>query len=288
MGTDIEGLENQKASLRQKLYEAKDRRESLNRTTNELKNVKNNLLDQINEHRKQALMHKEQRDEINQNVAIAKKRRSELNEEYDQVKKVLEEQRKQYFPTGPSLEQLKKQRDELEFKQMTHQLRKRDEEDLIDQLAQLNRQIKQREAVLEENEELNELVQKAADLKLKGDKEHQRVRELAEKAQQHHTAMLDYFAKANEVRKELKRVERDYIINRLNADKAHREFIEYIKAIREIEETVNNLRDQVKRVEIKKEKDDLTKKADDIYEKFKRGEKLSTEDLLLLQKAGLI
>jgi uncharacterized coiled-coil DUF342 family protein len=41
-------------------------------------------------------------------------------------------------------------------------------------------------------------------------------------------------------------------------------------------------------VEIKKEKDDLTKKADDIYEKFKRGEKLSTEDLLLLQKAGLI
>ena len=30
------------------------------------------------------------------------------------------------------------------------------------------------------------------------------------------------------------------------------------------------------------------KEANDIFEKFKRGEKLSTEDLMALQKAGLI
>ena len=30
------------------------------------------------------------------------------------------------------------------------------------------------------------------------------------------------------------------------------------------------------------------KQADDIFEKFKRGEKLSTEDLMILQKAGLL
>ena len=41
-------------------------------------------------------------------------------------------------------------------------------------------------------------------------------------------------------------------------------------------------------MEIQKEKDVIMKKADEIYQKFKKGEKLSTEDLLLLQKAGLI
>ena len=30
------------------------------------------------------------------------------------------------------------------------------------------------------------------------------------------------------------------------------------------------------------------KEADEIFERFKRGEKLSTEDLMALQKAGLI
>jgi uncharacterized coiled-coil DUF342 family protein len=41
-------------------------------------------------------------------------------------------------------------------------------------------------------------------------------------------------------------------------------------------------------MEKEKEKDAIMRKADEIYQRFKKGEKLSTEDLLLLQKAGLI
>ncbi len=39
---------------------------------------------------------------------------------------------------------------------------------------------------------------------------------------------------------------------------------------------------------IQKERTAIQKKADDVYERFKKGEKLSTEDFMLLQKAGLI
>jgi uncharacterized coiled-coil DUF342 family protein len=35
-------------------------------------------------------------------------------------------------------------------------------------------------------------------------------------------------------------------------------------------------------------KPSIKKEANEIFERFKRGEKLSTEDILLLQKAGLI
>ena len=34
--------------------------------------------------------------------------------------------------------------------------------------------------------------------------------------------------------------------------------------------------------------DSIRKEAEDIFERFKKGEKLSTEDLMILQKAGLL
>lgn len=288
MDIDIVTLDKNKTELKRKLYEAKETREQLNKITNELKQAKNNLIEKINQYRKEGLMHKERRDETNLNVARAKKHRRELNEEYEQLKIKLEDERKNYFPEGPSLDFLKIKRDELEFKQMTQQLRKREEEELIEQLAGVSREIKQREAILNGNAELMGLVKKTQELKTKSDKEHHKVQELAEKAQQEHLEMLKNFAHANELKKELKKVEREYILNRLNADKSHRDFISYIKQIRDIEEAIKGIIDTEKRIEIEKEKSALTQMADDIYEKFKKGEKLSTEDLLLLQKAGLI
>jgi len=37
-----------------------------------------------------------------------------------------------------------------------------------------------------------------------------------------------------------------------------------------------------------REREEIMKKAREIYEMFKRGEKIETEDLLILQRAGLI
>ena len=235
MGTDITMLDKTKTELKRRLYEAKETREQLNKTTNELKQVKNNLIERINQYRKEGLLHKERRDETNLNVARAKKHRSELNEEYENLKKNLEEIRKNYFPDGPSLDFLKKKRDDLEFKQMTHQLRKREEEEIVEQLTEVNKEIKRRESIVDDNAELKEISKKTKTLKSKSDKEHQKVQELAEKAQQEHLEMIDNFAHANELKKELKKVEREYVLNRLNADKAHREFISYLKQIRDIE-----------------------------------------------------
>lgn len=288
MGNEVVSLDNQKNMLKQKLYDAKEKREKLNKVTNELKVSKNNLIKKINKFQKEGLQYKEKRDDINRNVAHAKKRRKEFNDEYETIKERIDELRKQYFPSGPSLEQLKKTRHDLEFRQMTHQLKKREEEEIIDQLGDINKQIREREQVLKENSELNDLVKKASDLKTKSDREHQKVREFAEKAQKNHQDMLECYSKTYQLKKELKIVERDYIVNRLNADKAHREFVDYIKQIRNLEDEIKGIKDKAKKIKIEKEKTVLTQQADDIYERFKRGEKLSTEDLLLLQKAGLI
>jgi len=285
---DIIALENQRKELREQLHKAKEERDKLNQITSDLRKKKMSILDEIHRYRKEGSMHRERRDEINKNVARAKKMREKLNTEYEKLRNELKELKKKYLPEGPSLESLRKKRDDLEFRQMTQQLSKREEEKLIEELAKLNKEIKEREKILESNEELRELIKKEEELKIKSDKEHQKVQELADRAQKEHIEMMECFKKASRLQKELKKIEKEYIMNKLNADKAHRDFISYIKKIREIEERIREIREKEKKFEIQKEKDVIMKKADEIYQKFKKGEKLSTEDLLLLQKAGLI
>ena len=221
MDIDITELEEHKNELKGKLYDAKRNREKLNKLTNELKQTKSSLLDRINKYRKDGSLHRERRDEINRNVARAKKHRSELNEEYEKIKQQIDELRKTYFPNGLPLDVLKQRRDTLEFKQMTHQLSKREEAEIIEQLSSINKEIKEREDKLKNNAELMQLIKKEHSLKQKGDKEHHKVTEYADKAQKEHFEMLECFKNASELQKELRKVEKDYILNRLDADKAH-------------------------------------------------------------------
>jgi len=253
-----------------------------------LKNKKNELSKQIEKYKKEGMLHKERRDEINKLVAKSKEKRKKLNEEYEKIRREINKIRREYFPNQPPLEVLKQKRDALEFKQMTQQLSKREEEELIQQLAGLNKEIKEREKILEKDERLREYMEKEKELKRKSDKEHEKVQELAERAQREHLEMIECLKKLRKLKKEFKKIEREYIMSKINADKAHREFVSYIQQIREIENKMKTIKEKEKMEKIEKERSVLQKKADEIYERFKRGEKLSTEDLMLLQKAGLI
>ena len=156
------------------------------------------------------------------------------------------------------------------------------------EIIKLNEKIKERQKILEKTPELKEILEKERLIKEKGDKEHVKVRELADKAQEEHLRMMECFNKSDELYKELKKIQKEYVMARLDADKAHKKFVSYIKEIREIEEQMESMKKKEKVDKIQKERTAIQKKADDVYERFKKGEKLSTEDFMLLQKAGLI
>ncbi|MEM2022998.1 MAG: hypothetical protein QXI31_04900, partial [Archaeoglobaceae archaeon] len=60
------------------------------------------------------------------------------------------------------------------------------------------------------------------------------------------------------------------------------------KDIRDLEKVIKALKSRQAKSKEQIEKEELIKKAKQIYEMFKRGEKIETEDLLILQRAGLI
>lgn len=285
---DVEDLQKKREELREKIGKAKEIRGKLNERTKELRRQRDEINAEIERYRKEGIHHREKRDEINKQVARAKKKRRELNKEYENLKKEITVLKRKYLPGKPSIDTLIKKRDEVEFSQMTRQLSKREEEELVEELSHLGKEIRKREKILEKYPFLREKMEKEQLLKMKGDKEHQRVRELAEKAQEEHLEMIECFNKPYGLYKKIKKIQREYILTKLDADKAHKKLVSYIKEIRKIEEEIDALKKEEKAAKIKIERDVIQKKADEVYEKFKKGEKLSTEDLMLLQKAGLI
>jgi uncharacterized coiled-coil DUF342 family protein len=281
-------LEEKKKELKKKLEDAKNSRDILNKKLSELRRKKEELKEELMKKKKEASMHKKMRNEINEEVAVAKKRREELNKEYEKIRNKLEETEKRCFTDGILIENLYKKREALEFKQMTRQLKRREEEEIIEKLASINKEIRERENILKNNQEFKKYLELEIKIKEESDKEHEKVRELAARAQQEHEKMLECLNKAREILKEIKKIEEEYIITKINADKSHNEFVMHLNSIKEIERLMEGKKEGEKKKKIDKEKDALMKKAEELYDKFRKGEKLSTEDLLLLQRAGLI
>ena len=55
-----------------------------------------------------------------------------------------------------------------------------------------------------------------------------------------------------------------------------------------MEKAIYSIRNKTKVTKKKEKESELQEKASELYEKFKSGEQLTTEDLLILQKAGFL
>jgi Uncharacterized archaeal coiled-coil protein len=79
-----------------------------------------------------------------------------------------------------------------------------------------------------------------------------------------------------------------FLESRKEADKCHEEALKRKRDIRDLEKVIKTLKSRQYKTKEQLEREELIRKAKEIYEMFKRGEKIDTEDLLILQKAGLI
>ncbi|MCD6383260.1 MAG: phosphoserine phosphatase, partial [Thermoplasmata archaeon] len=116
---------------------------------------------------------------------------------------------------------------------------------------------------------------------------HREVNRLADEAQRYHEKMSELFSKADEKRKEADKAQEKFVETKKRADEEHKLHIELIHQVHDLDKILYGIKKK-RRGKRPKEELDLKAQAQKIYEKFKAGEKLSTEDLMILQKAGLI
>ncbi|MCD1294255.1 phosphoserine phosphatase [Methanocella sp. CWC-04] len=272
---EAEELKNNRNEWNSKASTFSKRRDELNKKTKE-------LIEQAQDYRVK-------RDEFNNQVGSNKDLRNELNEKANEVyAKVDALRKKDNVGTGRSLNELRKEIDHLEFKQQTEVLTTEKERALVDKISELKEEFRKKKEQLEQNHELKGLLGEAQGLRDQASEFHKKVKENADLAQEYHDKMIECFREADKTRAEADAQHKEFVKAQETADEYHKQFLKIQKEIRDFDKVIVGLKKKAKTEKESKDKVEYKKQAEDVFAQFKAGEKLNTEDLLLLQRSGFL
>ena len=283
--------------LNQQAHRQRAERDALNERTKFHAGKRDELNAHVRSVIDRANQHKAKRDAANQKVREAKARRDELNKAAHAKAEALNALRRErgHQAEGGGAVPIPKLRAEikhLEYQQQTTVLTPQKEKALIERIGTLLKELKAREATYTESADLKGAYEEMRAAKAAAEEAHAQVTQLANEAQAEHDAMVKLFNEADGLRKLADAEQAEFVKHKVEADKVHREYIEAVTSVRELDRVGQALRGQAppqrgERHEARNEPTAAERaEAEDIFEKFRKGEKLSTEDLIALQKGG--
>ncbi len=271
--SDAERHKRQRDELNEKTREWADRRDQLNAQVRR-------LIEEANAKR-------EMRDKLNAEVREVKAKRDEYNRKFNELSdKVIDLKREKMPRSGQSIRKFKAELRALEKRHMTSVLSVEKERALVEEMGELSKRIKAMEKEMEQFTEVKVAEQEAHDAKDLAEGFHKQVSEFAEKAQSEHDAMLKLYEEADKLRKEADDAQEKFIEAKLTADEEHRQHIDHIRQVHDFDKLISGIRDKTRKARKEKDDDTAKREAEEIFDKFKSGEKLSTEDIMVLQKSG--
>jgi uncharacterized coiled-coil DUF342 family protein len=260
-------------------------RDRLNAEARTLADERAMLVDLIRAKSAEAQEHRRRRDELNAEVRAEKGLREEWNRKFQELAETVQQVRR----ARPSRQgavpvwRLKKDLKELEFRHMTTALTGDQEKRLLEEMKRLEGAIREQEEQLRSDPDVDATLKAFAEARDESERHHRAVGELAEAAQREHEAMVTLFETGDELRRQADEVQGRLLEVKANADEAHRQHIAAIEEVRDIEKLLYAARGgrapaAWAPAEAPREEDFLAR--------LKKGEKVSTEDLLELQKRG--
>ena len=291
---DLEALEQKRSIINNDAEKHRRLRDDLNKQTKEWVVKRDALNAQVRTLIDEAGKHREKRDENNVKVRESKDLRDEWNKKVTELNDKVMALRKDRDAVPERKEgevpikQMKKQLRDLEFTQQTKPLGKEKENELIKQISLLARQIEEKEKASEQGGEVKELVRQLREAKAQAEVYHKAVSEFARAAQTAHDEMIAMYDQADKLRKEADAAQEKFVECKTLADEEHKKHIEQIKSVHEMDKDVGAIKNKKAKDRKKKVDNESKKEAEEIFERFKAGEKLSTDDLMSLQKSGYL
>ena len=289
MAEMIEELEEKRARHNAEAERRKRARDELNDKTREWADRRDELNSQVRGLIDDANAKRENRDLLNSQVKEAKANRDEWNRKFNELSDSVQALRREKMPKdGTSIRRIRAELRALEKKHMTSVLSPDKERGLVEQMSTLSNKLQAMEREIEQFAEVRAAEKDAREAKDKAEDFHKQVAELAEKAQAEHDAMLKLYEEADILRKEADQAQEKFIETKLAADKEHREHIEHIRHVHDFDKLIAGIRDRSRRAKREKDETVAKKEAEEIFDRLKSGEKLSTEDIMVLQKSGYL
>ena len=289
MSESIEDLIKKKDEYQKNANELKEKRNQLHLKSKKLADERDSLNSTVREMRNKITTHKRKRDELNERVKHAKEQRNKLNKNYSDIKKQIEGlERERASASGTNLNELRKQLRTLENEQMTQPMSPQKEKKIIEVISGIHSKIREHEDRLNKDPKLKKAIEEEKIIKQKAEKQHDLVEKLATRAQEEHEGMIELIRQLDNLVKKVNVIQETIVMTKIEADTVHKDFIDCVDKIHELERTISAGQEKKRKAKKAVEVTHAQKEATEIFEKFKRGEKLSTEDLMALQKAGLI
>ncbi len=265
------------------------RRDELNDKTREWVEKRDALNAQVRALVEEATGHRIQRDELNAQVRLAKEERDQWNRKVNELLDQLNDMKRKNLPKGAiPLSKLRRELKALEFRQMTSVLTVDKERALIEEMAKIQAEVKRLEKALEQNEEVRRHSDALREGREKAEAAHKRVSELAEQAQAEHDQMTALYEKSDELRRQADLAQEEFIKTKMLADEEHRKHIEHIRQVHDYDKIIHGIWMKERKETGAEEEVSAKRQAEIIFDRFKKGEKLSTEDLMTLQKSGYL
>ena len=280
----VEELERKRAESNARADEHRARRDQLNAEARRMADARGAVLDELHAKSADAQDHRRHRDELNDQVREAKKQREEWNHKLQVAAEQLQELKRTRSPRPGAVPvwRLRKELKELEFRHMTTAHSPDQERRLMEEMKRLELQIREQEEQFRRDPEIDSAMTEMTSARTEAEKHHAAVNELADSAQREHEEMVRLYESVDELRRQADEVQAKLIEVKSAADEAHRSHISAIEEVRDIEKLLYASRGGRVPLGVGGE----PPKEEDFLARLKKGEKVSTEDLLELQKRG--
>jgi uncharacterized coiled-coil DUF342 family protein len=280
-----EELERKRAESNARADEHRARRDKLNAEARATADERGRILDELHGRSAEAQEHRRHRDQLNADVREAKRLREEWNRKLQELGDKVQELKRARVPRPGAVPvwRLRKELKELEFRHMTTALTGDQEKRLIEEMKRLEAAIREQDDQLRQDPEVEGTLKAFQEARDEAERHHAAVGQLAEDAQREHESMVQLYETVDELRRQADEVQAKLIEVKTAADEAHRAHIAAIEEVRDIEKMLYAARGgrappSWGEAEPPREEDFLAR--------LKKGEKVSTEDLMELQKSG--
>jgi uncharacterized coiled-coil DUF342 family protein len=281
----VEELERKRSESNQRADEHRARRDRLNAEARQFAEKRSAILDELHAKSAEAQEHRHARDDLNEAVREAKRLREEWNRKLQEASDRVQELKRTRGPRPGAVPvwRLRKELRELEFRHMTSALTPDQEKRLVGEMQRLELAIRDQDEQLRKDPEVDQAMTAMNEARVEAEKHHAAVGQLAEEAQRAHEAMVTLYVAVDELRRQADEVQAKLIEVKTSADEEHRSHIAAIEEVRDLEKMLYAARGgrgmaPPGGLEPPRE--------DDFLARLKKGEKVSTEDLLELQKTG--
>jgi len=280
-----EDLDRKRAESNARADEARAKRDRLNAEARATAEERSRILDELHAKSADAQDHRRNRDGLNGMVREEKRLREEWNHKLQELGDKVQELKRVRAPKPGAVPvwRLRKELKELEFRHMTTALTGDQEKRLIEEMKRLEAAIRDQDAELRQDPEVEQTIRAFNEAREEAEKHHALVGQYAEDAQREHEAMVALYEEVDELRRQADEVQAKLLEVKGQADDAHRAHIAAIEEVRDIEKLLFATRGGRAPPSWS---DAEAPREEDFLARLKKGEKVSTEDLLELQKSG--